>query len=71
MQENGVAGETMRTHGQTEEYPDDGNETEMVVQVDNTPTKQVPRRSQRVYNRESEKEAFEILAALKYCSPRK
>ena len=56
-----MAGDATQTHEQIEEYPDEETETDMVVQVDNTPTKHQPRRSQRVYSRESTKEALDSL----------
>ena len=56
-----ATGEIPQPNVQVTGHPDEENEMEMVVQVDDTPVKPQPRRSQRVYKRESEKQALDSL----------
>lgn len=55
------ADEATHVHVQNQEHPDEESEREAVVQVDCTPTKSQPRRSQRVRDQESTREALESL----------
>ena len=55
------ADEATHVHVQNQEHPNEGSEREAVVQVDCTPTKSQPRRSQRVRDQESTREALESL----------
>ena len=59
--EQETAGEVTHSHEQSEDHPDEVNEREAVVQVDGTPAKSQPRRSQRVQDQESTREALDSL----------
>ena len=59
--EQETVGEVTHSHEQSEDHPDEVNEREAVVQVGGTPAKSQPRRSQRVQDQESTKEALESL----------